>query len=261
MPSPDNILYYLTIGYQLLAMLSAFAIGVLFFFKRSGGVAANRIYGLLLLTCGGIQLHYIFAGTHFAANNPSWPYLPIYFTLSLPVLFFYYIKYTLFPAYQAKPTDLKHGILPIGQMLYIWAIFFIPEWRIPGGRHFYNPFYGGTEQALFIALFPIYIFFGYEYFRHLRRQQKGKLSRRLWYIHKLLKGSMFFFLAYAILALSDFFLYKFFHLDLREYVLFAALAAGSFSSLVLFFVVYGFQVLLWGRKLLREQRSSELAKR
>ena len=71
---------------------------------------------------------------------------------------------------RARPSDLKHGILPIGQLLYIWAIFFVADWRIPGGRHFYNPFYGGTEQALFIALFPVYIFFGYEYFRHRRQQ-------------------------------------------------------------------------------------------
>ena len=253
MQSP-GLLYYLTLGYQLLAMLSAFAIGTLFFFKRSGTSTANWLFGLLLLTCGGIQLHYIFAGTHLAAMNPNWPYLPIYFTLSLPVLFFYYIKFTLFPSYRARSTDLKHGILPIGQILYIWAIFFVPEWRIPGGRHFYNPFYGGTEQALFIGLFPVYTFFGYEYFRHKLKQKKGQFTRQLWYIHKLLKGSLFFFLAYSILAISDFLLYKFFHLDLREYTLFAALAAGSFSTLVFFFVVYGFQVLLWGRKLLKGQK-------
>lgn len=251
MPSLNQILYYATTAYELLALSSAVTLGILFFFKRSGQLVANRLYGMLLLVAAGVQLHFIFASTHFSAVNPIWPYLPVYFSLSLPVLFFYHVKLSLFPHYRIQASDLKHGILPIGQILYLWAIFLIPEWRIPGGRYFYNPFYGGLEQAIFIVMFPAYIIFGYRYFRH-RRQQLGKsLPRHLWYIHKLLKGAMLFVMAYAILGLSDFMLYKFFHIDLKEYPLFAALSAGSFSSLVLFFVVYGFQVLLWGRRLLR----------
>lgn len=252
MPTVTHILYYLTTAYQFLALAGAVVIGLLFFVKRSGSRPANRLYAILLLVAAGMQLHFIFAATHFSAATPQWPYLPIYFSLSLPVLFFYYVKITLFPKYRPRRTDLKHGILPLGQIFYLWAIFLVPAWRVPGGRHFFNPFYGGLEQALFIALFPLYIGFAYRFFRH-RRRSVGHLSRNLWYVQKLLKGTALFVLSYAILGLSDFLLYKFFHVDPRTFPLFAALAAGSFSTLVLFFVVYGFQVLLWGRRLLRLQ--------
>lgn len=250
----------LTVSYQLLALALALVIGILFFFKQSGQRVANLLYGSLLLLCAGVQLHFIFAANEWPFEAPLWPYLPIYFSLSLPVLFFFHIKLTLFPKYRVKVSDTKHAILPIGQFLYLWAIFLVPEWRIPGGRYFYNPFYGGMEQALFIMLFPMYIIFGYQYFRARKRSPGASPDRQLWYIHKLLKGTMFFVLAYAILGLSDFMVFKFLHIDLMEKSWFAALSAGSFSSLVLFFGVYGFQVLLWGRKLLKSKGVGRFSK-
>lgn len=251
----DHFLALATVVYQLLAMSIAFIIGNLFFFKSSGSRPANRLYGVLLLLCAGVQLHFILAANHWPFDAPDWPYLPIYFSLSLPVVFFFHVKLTLFPEYRVKPSDAKHAILPIGQLLYLWVIFLVPDMRIPGGRYFYNPFYGGLEQALFIFSFPLYIIFGYQYYRAKKRTlNQAQDSRQLWYIHKLLKGTMLFVLAYAILGVSDFLLHKFFHLDLREQPWFLALSAGSFSSLVLFWGIYGFQVLLWGRKLLSSAR-------
>lgn len=247
----DHLIALLTVIYQLLAMTTALVIGILFFFKQSGQRVANFLYGFLLLLCAGVQLHFIFAANEWPFNEPEWPYLPIYFSLSLPVLFFFHVKLTLFPSYRVRPSDTKHAILPIGQMLYVWAIFLVEAWRIPGGRYFYNPFYGGLEQALFIFLFPLYIVFGYQYFRARKKQLRPNFSRQLWYIHKLLKGTMLFVLAYVILGVSDFLVHKFFYLDLKEHYWFLALSAASFSSLVLFFGAYGFQVLLWGRRLLK----------
>lgn len=252
---PENLpaaIHTLMLLYTCLAAIGAFFFGILFFFKRTGQHIANNIFGTMLLLCGGVQLHFIFAYGGWLTVNPTLGYLPIYFSLAIPVLFFYYVKFSLYPKYRLRPSDAKHFMLPLGQFIYLFAIFFIASWRIPGGRYFYNPFYGGFEQALFIVLFPAYIIFGYQYFRRRRKQLKQRsLPRSLWYIHKLIKGTMLFILAYAILGLSDFVILKLFHLNLREYYWFAAISAGSFSSLVLFFCVYAFQVLLWGRQLLK----------
>lgn len=270
---PDNLpdlLRLLTLLVMGLTSLAAFGVGVLFFFKQSGLRAANQIYGTLLLSCGGMQLHFLFAFagllTDVSSLDPprslgafgsELKFLPIYFSLSIPVLFFYYVKMTLYPSYRPKRTDIKHFILPLGQILYMFGIWLVPDLRTPGGRHFYNPFYGGLEQALFISLFPVYIVFAYQYFRQRRKQlKKSSLPRLLWYIHKLIKGTMMFILAYAILAVSDFLVHKFLHLNLREQAFFASLGAASFSALALFFTGYGFQVLLWGRKLLIKARGS-----
>lgn len=254
---PENLpdlLRMLTLLVMGFTSLSAFGIGVLFFFKRSGLKKANQVYGTLLLSCGGMQLHFLFAFAGLLTDFATLKFLPIYFSLSIPVLFFYYVKLTLYPSYQQRRTDIKHFILPLGQILYMFGIWLIPDLRTPAGRHFYNPFYGGLEQALFISLFPIYIVFAYQYFRRRRKQLgKSSLPRLLWYVHKLIKGTMMFIMAYAILALSDFFVHKFLHLDLREQAFFASLGAASFSALALFFTGYGFQVLLWGQKLLRKK--------
>ncbi len=251
--SLSSSLGYLVVALMILAVLGAFVVGGLFFFKRSGGKIANWIYGTLLLLAGGMQLHFIFVYQRWFRQLPELQFLPIYFSLSLPVLFFYYVKLTLYPQYRIKASDTKHFILPLGQLLYLFAIWWIPSLRLPGGRYFYNPFYGGFEQALFISLFPAYIIFAYEYYR--RRARRAGLSaasqRVLWYVHKLIKGALFFILAYAILGLSDFLAFKFLRLNLMDSDWFAALSAAAFAALVSFFVVYGFQVLLWGRRLLK----------
>lgn len=233
------------------ATLAALIIGGLFFLRRSGGKIANQIYGTFLLLAAGMQIHFLFVYGGWIDRYDELKFLPIYFSLSLPVLFFYYVKLTLYPQYRIRPTDTKHFILPLGQLLYLFGIWLFPSIRVPEGRYFYNPFYGGLEQALFISLFPLYIVFGYQYFRRRRKRLNARsLPRFLWYIHKLIKGAMFFVLAYAILGLSDFFVHKFLRIDLMELPWFASFSALAFSALVSFFAVYGFQVLLWGRRLL-----------
>ncbi len=246
-------LFYLVVAMMVAALLGAFVIGILFFFKRSGRKAANWIYGTLLLLAAGMQLHFVFVYTGWLQRYAELRFLPIYFSLSLPVLFFYYVKLTLYPRYRIKASDTKHFVLPLGQLLYFLGVWWVADWRVPEGRYFYNPFYGGLEQGLFIGLFPAYIIFAYQYYR--RSAKRPGLSaaslRKLWYVHKLIKGAMFFILAYAILGLSDFLAYKFLRMNLMEVAWFSALSAAAFAALVSFFVIYGFQVLLWGRKLLR----------
>jgi hypothetical protein len=127
---PENIpdlLRLLTILVMGFTSLAAFGIGVLFFFKQSGLTAANQIYGTLLLSCGGMQLHFLLAFAGLLDDFATLKFLPIYFSLSIPVLFFYYVKMTLYPGYRPKRTDIKHFILPLGQILYMFGIWLIPD--------------------------------------------------------------------------------------------------------------------------------------
>ncbi|NJO87220.1 MAG: hypothetical protein HC821_04285 [Lewinella sp.] len=160
---------------------------------------ANAIFGTLLLLGAGVQLHFIFAYSGWLEQRPALAYLPIYYSLSLPVLMFYYVKFNLYPRYRLRLTDLKHFLLPLGQFLYLWVMWGVVAWRQPGGRSFYNLFYGGLEQGIFLAFFPLYLLFARAYWR-ARRRQLGLISlpRTLWYLRKLMKGSFFFFLSYGI---------------------------------------------------------------
>ncbi|MEM9260536.1 MAG: hypothetical protein AAGA62_12875, partial [Bacteroidota bacterium] len=63
----------------------------------------------------------------------------------------FHVKISLYPGYRFRWSDLKHLSLPIGQTIYFIIVFLFPVFRHEEGRYFYNPFYGGLEQALFLA--------------------------------------------------------------------------------------------------------------
>ena len=233
-------------------LAAALVIGLLFFLKRSGEPRANRLYGTLLLLGGLTQLHFLWDFIGWLQTYPTLRYLPIYFSLWLPVLLFSHVKISLYPAYQFRWTDLKHLSLPVGQTLYFIGIWLFPSLRYEEGRYFYNPFYGGLEQALFLAGWPLYVLFSYMYLRNRRRQITGQgLPRLLWYLRKLLKGCLLFILAYAFLSIADFLAYKYFYANLRKAVWYAGAQALTFTVLLAWLCVYGGQVLVWGRKLMR----------
>ena len=231
--------------------LAALGIGGLYFLKRSGDQRANYLYGTLLLAGGFTQLHFLLEFIGQFEVRPYLRYLPIYFSLWLPVLLFSYVKISLYPEYRFRWTDLKHLSLPVGQTLYFILIWTIPELRHEEGRYFYNPFYGGLEQALYLMGWPLYVFFSVLYLRRARRHLKTRsLPRQHWYLRKLLKGCVFFMVAYTVLALADFTAHKLEWADMREEVWYRGAQALSYTTLLLWLCVYGVQVLIWGRRLL-----------
>jgi hypothetical protein len=62
---------------------------------------------------------------------------------------------------------------------------------------------------------------------------------------------MLFVIAYAILAVSDFLSFNYFYYDLRVKDWYAGMQSLSYTVLLIWLTAYGFQVLLWGRRLLR----------
>lgn len=246
------IFYYLPAGLMAVSLLAAIGIGGLFFLKGSGDRRANCLYGGLLLAGGLTQLHFLLLFGGFTESRPQLEFLPIYFTLWLPVLLFLHVKISLYPRYRLRIGDLKHFIFPIAQLLFFVGIWLVPEFRRPEGRYFYSPFYGGLEQALYLVIWPAYIIFAYQYLRRKRAQLgRRSLPRLLWYLRKLLKGSMLFVIAYAILAVSDFISYNYFFVDMRSQDWYAGAQSLTYTVLLLWLTTYGFQVLLWGRRLLR----------
>ena len=97
----------------------------------------------------------------------------------------------------------------------------------------------------------IYTLFAYQYLRSRRRQIKYRsLPRMVYYIRKLLKGCTLFFAAYAFLSMVDFISFKYLAVDLRSRSWYEGFQALAFTVLLYWLIAYGFQVLLWGRKLL-----------
>lgn len=248
--SLDQLLFYLLMLVLGAGVLQAVGIGGLFFFKRSGEKRANLFYGLLLITFGLTLLHNIFVITGFYTRFPSAVFLPIYYTLAFPALLFYYVKLNLYPAYHFRRSDIKHFILPMGQLLFFVIIFFTAvEYKSQLGRQFYNPFFGAFEQLLYLVSFFAYLYFARRYVLQKQKNLRHRAElRKIFYLRLLIRVLFILFCVHTVFVVADFVCYEFFGINLRIVKPYAALGALSFAALLYWLGIYGFQVLFWGRR-------------
>lgn len=252
---PHSIFYYLLLLAMIGGVLASVPMGILFLMKRSGGRRVNMFFGLLLMSIGLTLFHHLLIITDFYADRIAWKFLPIYMTLSFPTLLFYYVKLSIYPSYKFRFTDIKHFILPVGQLIFFWFVFLNNvDFKSYIDRHFYNPFYGGMEQALFLLTFFAYMYFARRYVIHREAMRKSGEARKLWYLRKLIKGLFILFFIHATFALIDYFSFEIFRLNLRSVKAYIAMGALSFAALVYWLSVYGFQVLIWGQRLFQRQK-------
>lgn len=251
--SDRSYLFYIFVGFLIICTLQGLLIGGLYFLKRSGKKQANAYYGLLLITFSLTLAHQILKITGFFDNYERLYFLPIYFTLSFPTLLFYHVKFTLYPNYKLRLTDIKHFILPIGQFLFFLFIFITAmNANAKVDRHFYNPFFGAFEQAIYLTSFFAYMYFAYRYIVYKRQKvQSGAEAKQVRYLEKLVQILFFLFCIHTLFVVIDFVYYEFFDTNLRSSKIYAASLALSFAALLLWLSIYGFQVLFWGRKIFK----------
>lgn len=245
-----SIPFYLLITLMALGVLQSVITGCLFFFKSSGIKRSNYFFGLLLICFGLTLLHTILILLDYYEIHPRLKFLPIYFSLSFPVLLFYYVKLDLYPAYRLMPSDAKHFVLPVCQFLFLLINCLLPlDQKMQTDRFFYSPFYGAIEQFLYLSLFFAYLYFARRYIVQRRKDNRDPSQvRRLYYLRKLVKIFFILFVIHSIMVVSDFIAYEFLQVNMRSFKPYAALGVLSFTALVLWVGTYGFQVLLWGRK-------------
>lgn len=245
-----SIPFLLLITLMGLGVLQSITTGILFFFKSSGVKRSNYFFGLLLLCFGLTLLHTIFILVDFYTYYPELKFIPIYFSLSFPTLLFYYVKLDLYPAYRLQPSDAKHFVLPVSQFVFLSINFLLPlSDKIQTERYFFSPFYGAMEQLLYLGGFFAYLYFARRYIVQRQKSNRDpKQVRRLFYLRKLVKVLFILFVFHSIMVVSDFITYKVFHINMWAFKPYAALGVLSFTALVLWVGTYGFQVLLWGRK-------------
>lgn len=248
-----SLIFWLLIGVLALAVIQSLGIGMLFFFKKSGVKKANYFYGILLITFGLTLIHNILYVTNFFEKWPEVSFLPIYYTLAFPTFLFYYVKLNLYPSYQMKWTDIKHFILPISQFsFFVYLCFYWDDYNSPLNRYFYSPFYGAIEQALYLISFFAYMYFSYRYIRQKNKELKNKTeARKVMYMKILIQTLFFLFCIHTLFIIVDFVSFDFFNINLRTIKPFTALGILSFAALAYWLNVYGFQVLIWGRRLFR----------
>jgi hypothetical protein len=228
----------------------SFLVGIRFFFRKGHEPGSYLFFSLLLLAFGLTQLHFVLRILGLFELFPRLRFLPIYYTLALPVLFFYYVKTELFPNYQLRWTDAKHFILAIGQILYFLFTFsFFHSDFLPGISNEMNPFFGSLETGAYLAQFFAYLFFSLRYIRakknHSRTEQK---KRKTVYLEILVKLFTLLFIIHALFIFSDFYSYRMAFINMQTTKVYVGAGILTFTSLVFCLSIYGIQLLIWGKK-------------
>ena len=238
-----SYLFYVLMGVLSVGVLQGIAVGLVFLLRRKPEKIANRYYGLLLITFSLTLLHNIFVVSGLRAYE-NWP---LYFTLALPSLLFFYVKKSLYPGYGLKFTDIKHFILPLGQFM-----FFVGNYLGYFGqleRSFYHPFYGALEQLLYLSTFYFYLYAAHKYIQSRSNHfRDGAGLRKVAYMKMLTGTFVVLFAIHTLFVVTDFISYEFFQINLRSLRLYVGLGVLSFAALLYWLGIYGMQLLIWGRK-------------
>jgi len=245
-----------TWGFWLVLLLISGAVGLClllgfrFLFRRRGEPRSFFFLSLLLLAFGFTQIYQVWRLLDLFSFFPKMRYVPIYFSLALPVLFFYYVKVELFPAYRLRWTDAKHFLLPGGQFFYFltqWifeARMVISERLLP-----FNPFFGSVETALYLVLFAAYLFFSLRYIVQKKRIGADiRKQRQVLYLEILVQLFSGLFLLHSLFILFDYYTYRFVQYNVQSEKLYVGFGVLTFTSLLGCLAIYGVQLLGWGRR-------------
>lgn len=241
---------------MLVTVLISLTVGSLFFLKSTGSRRGNIFFGLLQIAFGLTLLHNVLMLWGVFDNYPQWKFLPIYYTLSFPVFAFFYVKCTLYPQYKLKWSDFKHFLLPVSQLMFFILYFFQPiAVKVNTGRSFFNPFFGAFEQTIYILSFLGYLYFANRYILHRRRRIVKLIEQKqIWYLNKFVRILLYLFLIHLAFIVVDYAGYEIFNINLQTSKPFAGMGAMSFTGMIIWLNIYGFQVLIWGRRVFPKQK-------
>jgi len=203
-----------------ISMTLAVTAGLIFLFLWGKRTLSNLFFGFLLILMGVTCLHHFCILLDVYIEQPKWLFLPIYYTLWFGPFLFFAIKIRLYPKYKLVCSDLKHAILPFGQLIYFLILFYSSiAYRESLGRNFFSPFYGAMEMVLYIGTFYAYLYSSYRYVRykeaHLRNNAEGKTKKEILFLKRMLKVLLVLFWINSGYIISDFLVYQVFDMNLH----------------------------------------------
>jgi len=222
--------------------------GLVFLFKGGKKRLSNQFYGFLLILMGVTLLHHFCILLEIYEHQPKWLFLPIYYTLWFGPFLFFAIKTRLYPTYRLKFSDLKHAILPFGQLLYFMLLFNSSiDYRQSLGRTFLSPFYGAMEMVLYIGTFYAYLYAAYRYVRYkdarLRNSNDLITKQEIDFLKKMLKVLLVLFWINSGYIVADFLTYQFLNINLHSVPGFTRAGDLSFGFMVLWMGWSGWRLL------------------
>ena len=221
----------------LIAVLSGWTMGWIFLLRERGNRKANIQFALLLLLFSLCVLNNLLfhAGILFPFREKY--FVPLWYTLSLGPALYYFIKFTLYPAYEFRWSDSKHFVLPMAQGALYWIIYFSgDEAQAWIWQHFLSPFFKTFEGILYVFFLFTYLTLSYRYIKYKQAvvRRKGlfwEYSKSIW-----LQWTIKFLFVLALVNTSyivmDFVVYNFLGWNLYSVKGFSYLGDLSFAGML-----------------------------
>lgn len=212
-------------------------LGILIALRQSGTPLTKRLFSFLLLAFSLTLLNNFLAYWGVFNRHPRYYFLPIYFSLSLGPLLFFYVKSQLYPAMQLRRNDSKHFIMPIVQLVIFLMIGFRSlAFKSNIRQHFFSPVYGSFEDALYLVTFFMYCYFAYRFIKHEIAHLQAHRNRRyrliLGWQKRMVKVLFMLFFVNAAYIITDYVSYRYFDINLNNKALFSAYGELSFAAML-----------------------------
>ena len=229
-----------------LSVLAGWGMGWVFILRKKGNRKANIQSGLLLLLFSLCLLDNLLIHSGALHTYQEKYFIPIWYTLSIGPTLFFSIKFTLYPAYEFRGTDVKHFLLPFAQGLFYWSIFLSgPENQNQLWENFLEPFYKTFEGIGYVILLFTYIALSYRYVKYKQAiaRRKGhfwEYSKSIW-LSWTLKVLFVLAIVNTSYIVMDFTVYNFLGWNLYSVKGFSYLGDLSFAAMLLWLSIRSFQ--------------------
>ncbi len=234
-----------------LTISAAWPMGWIFLWRERGNRKANIQYALLLLLFSLCVLDNLLAHAGLLVHYHEKYFIPIWYTLAIGPAFFFAIKFTLYPAYELRPTDAKHFILPMAQAFFYWTLYFSgPNTQELVWDNFLEPFFKTFEGILYVTLLFTYLALSYRYVKYKQAvvRKKGYFlehAKTIW-LQWTIKVLFALSLVNTSYIIMDFVVYNFLGWNLHSVKGFSYLGDLSFAAMLAWLVwrsyLYAFRV-------------------
>ena len=247
-----ELIRYLTMFLMAGGILSGGILGLLFLLRKSDNYWQNILFSLLLISFSTTLLDKFLNYSFVAQRHASLATLPLYLSFAFGPLLFFYVKSRLYPHFfKMTRSDFKHFVLPTVQFaLLSWVAIQNATVKSEFQTHFFSPFYGNFEKAVFITQFFVYLYFSYRFILHEKQPlartvlaqnkenlavKKSGLRRQILvvgWLKRMVKVLFILFWVHAFFILTDYFTFKLLDINLQTKALFSAFYELSFEAML-----------------------------
>lgn len=216
------LIKYFVLWVLIASIVQAGILGVVFLFRKEENQKANLFFGALLLAFTSSAIAILLLRSRTLMPDFQHVYhLPLWLTLFFGPLLFYHVKFTLFPTYKMRSSDVKHfvlGTLQVGFLIYMCLQPLLRQNEI--WQAFIMPYYGPLEYAAFLTTLFLYLTISYRYIRYklaiLRKRQAENDIEEATSLRWMVKVFVLLMSIYSFLAITDFIAFNFYNINLYE---------------------------------------------